>query len=163
MAILFNTIWFRNTHQIFYMMETGYIHLYVPILLHVIQIVINRTVWRSSNTVDLNSIGKKVKLSLLTGREGPLGCETSRFPHFLDNRLINGGEVVSLTRRPPFTPRKIPGTHFCYRRRDSAIRTEVFSDSTARQISREYAACRQTMKTRMLGWWRNDGLEKKRS
>jgi hypothetical protein len=28
------------------------------------------------------------------------------------NRLTDGGEV-SLTRRPPFTPRKIPGTHFC--------------------------------------------------
>jgi hypothetical protein len=26
-------------------------------------------------------------------------CETSRFPHFLHNRLIDGGEVVSLTRR----------------------------------------------------------------
>jgi hypothetical protein len=25
------------------------------------------------------------------------------FPHFLDNRLTDGGEVVSLTRRPPFT------------------------------------------------------------
>jgi hypothetical protein len=25
----------------------------------------------------------------------------------------DGGEVVSLTRRPPFTSRKIPGTHFC--------------------------------------------------
>jgi hypothetical protein len=23
------------------------------------------------------------------------------------------GEVVSLTGRPPFIPRKIPGTHFC--------------------------------------------------
>jgi hypothetical protein len=31
----------------------------------------------------------------------PLGCETSRFPHFLDNRLIDGDEV-SLTRRPPY-------------------------------------------------------------
>jgi hypothetical protein len=30
-----------------------------------------------------------------------------------DNRLTDGGEVVSLTRRPPFVPRKIPGTHFC--------------------------------------------------
>jgi hypothetical protein len=38
------------------------------------------------------------------------GCGTSRFPHVLDNRLTDGGEVVSLTRRPPFTPRKIPGT-----------------------------------------------------
>jgi hypothetical protein len=29
-------------------------------------------------------------------------------------RMIGfGGEVVSLKRRPPFTPMKIPGTHFC--------------------------------------------------
>jgi hypothetical protein len=39
----------------------------------------------------------------------------SSLPHFsLDSRLTVGGEV-SLTRRPPFTPRKIPGTHFCQR------------------------------------------------
>jgi hypothetical protein len=31
----------------------------------------------------------------------------------LDNRLTDGGEVVSLKRRPPFNPRKIPGTNFC--------------------------------------------------
>jgi hypothetical protein len=37
----------------------------------------------------------------------------SRLPHFLDNRLTNGGEVVSLTSWPPFTSKKIPGTHFC--------------------------------------------------
>jgi hypothetical protein len=36
-------------------------------------------------------------------------------PHFLDCRLTHGGEVVSLKRGPLFTPRKIPGTHFCYR------------------------------------------------
>jgi hypothetical protein len=36
----------------------------------------------------------------VTGRGGPLGCNTSRLPHFLDNRLTDGGEVVSLTRRP---------------------------------------------------------------
>jgi hypothetical protein len=47
------------------------------------------------------------------GRGGPWGCETSRLPHFLDNRLTDGGEVVSPTHRPPFTPRKIPGTRFC--------------------------------------------------
>jgi hypothetical protein len=34
----------------------------------------------------------------VTGREG---CETSRLSHFLDNRLTDGGEVVSVTRRPP--------------------------------------------------------------
>jgi hypothetical protein len=37
-----------------------------------------------------------------------------RLPHFLDNQLIDG-----LTCRPPLTPRKIPGTHFCYRLRQS--------------------------------------------
>jgi hypothetical protein len=38
-----------------------------------------------------------------------------RLPRFLDNRLTYGGEVVSLKRRPSFTPRYIPGTHFCQR------------------------------------------------
>jgi hypothetical protein len=54
--------------------------------------------------------GKAIPVS---GREGPQGCETSRLPHFLDNRLTNGSKVVSLTRRPSFTPMKISGTHFC--------------------------------------------------
>jgi hypothetical protein len=39
-----------------------------------------------------------------TGREDPQGSEKSRFPHFQDNRLRDGGEVVSPTRQPPFTP-----------------------------------------------------------
>jgi hypothetical protein len=51
----------------------------------------------------------KGKAIPVTGR----GCETSRFPHFLDNRLTDSGEIISLTRRPPFTHRWIPGTHFC--------------------------------------------------
>jgi hypothetical protein len=34
---------------------------------------------------------------------------------FLDNLLTDGGVTVSLTRRPPFTPRKIPGTNFYQR------------------------------------------------
>jgi hypothetical protein len=55
----------------------------------------------------------KYKVIPVRGRGGPYACETSRLPHFLDNRLTDGGEVVRLTRRPPFTPRKIPGTHFC--------------------------------------------------
>jgi hypothetical protein len=52
-------------------------------------------------------IGRKKKAIPVTGGEGPLGCErceTSRLPHFLDNRLADGREVVSLKRRPPFTP-----------------------------------------------------------
>jgi hypothetical protein len=56
---------------------------------------------------------KKGKAIPVTGRGGPQVCDTSKLPHFLDNRLIDGGEFVSLTRRPPFNPRKIPGNHFC--------------------------------------------------
>jgi hypothetical protein len=29
------------------------------------------------------------------------------------NRFTDGGKVVSLRRRPLFTPRNIPGAHFC--------------------------------------------------
>jgi hypothetical protein len=56
---------------------------------------------------------KKGKIIPVTGHEGPYGCETSWLPRFLDNRLTDGGEVVSLMRRPPFTPRKIRATYFC--------------------------------------------------
>jgi hypothetical protein len=57
---------------------------------------------------------QKCKAIPVTGRGGPYGCETSMLPHFLDNRLKDGGEIVSLTRRPLFVAhRKIPGTHFC--------------------------------------------------
>jgi hypothetical protein len=47
---------------------------------------------------------KKGKSILVTGCEGPLGCEMSRIPHFLESRLTDGGEVVSLKRRTPITP-----------------------------------------------------------
>jgi hypothetical protein len=46
---------------------------------------------------------KKSKVIPIVGRGGPHGCETSRRPHFVDSRLTDGGEVVSLTRRPAFT------------------------------------------------------------
>jgi hypothetical protein len=49
----------------------------------------------------------------VTGHGGPWGCEMSRLPHFLDTWLTDGGEVVSLMRQLPFTPRKILGTHLC--------------------------------------------------
>jgi hypothetical protein len=50
----------------------------------------------------------KGKAIPVTGRGDPRCCETSRLQYFLDNRLTDIGEVVSLTSRPPFTPRKIP-------------------------------------------------------
>jgi hypothetical protein len=43
---------------------------------------------------------KKVKTISITGRGGPWGYETSRLTHLLDNPLIDGGGLVSLTRRP---------------------------------------------------------------
>jgi hypothetical protein len=58
---------------------------------------------------------QKGKAIPVTGRGGPQGCEMLRLPHFLDNRLTGGGEPVSLTRQPPFSPRKIPGNNFCQR------------------------------------------------
>jgi hypothetical protein len=45
------------------------------------------------------------------GHGGPYVCEMLNIPHFSDNQLIDGCEVVSLMCRLPFTPRKIPGTH----------------------------------------------------
>jgi hypothetical protein len=45
-----------------------------------------------------SKVKRKVKLS---------GCETLRLPHYLDNRLSDGGEVASLMRRPPLPPRSI--------------------------------------------------------
>jgi hypothetical protein len=42
----------------------------------------------------------------VTGRRGLYGCETSRIPHFLDNRFTEGGEVVRLTRRPRLIPQE---------------------------------------------------------
>jgi hypothetical protein len=35
----------------------------------------------------------------VTGRGDPQGCETSRLPRYLENRLTDGSEVVNLTRR----------------------------------------------------------------
>jgi hypothetical protein len=42
----------------------------------------------------------------------PLGLREVEIPTFSDIRLTDGGMVVSPTRRPLITTRKIPGTHF---------------------------------------------------
>jgi hypothetical protein len=41
-----------------------------------------------------------------------LGLWDIEVPTF-SRQLTDGGKVVSLTRQPYFTPRKVPGTHFC--------------------------------------------------
>jgi hypothetical protein len=61
--------------------------------------------------VDLEHTDKG-KAPPVTGHGSSQICETWRLLHFLDNELTDDGEAVSLMRRPPFTPRKIPGTHF---------------------------------------------------
>jgi hypothetical protein len=53
----------------------------------------------------------KVKLSLYQAMEAYM-FETLRLPHFQDSWLTDG-EVVTVIHWPPFTPRKIPSTHFC--------------------------------------------------
>jgi hypothetical protein len=49
---------------------------------------------------------KKGRVILVTGGVGIQGSETCRIPRFLDNRLTDGVEIVSLTYRPRFTPLK---------------------------------------------------------
>jgi hypothetical protein len=52
-------------------------------------------------------LNSKVSKTILVTHCGGLYCsETLRFPYFLDNRLIDGAEVVSLMCRPRFTPKK---------------------------------------------------------
>jgi hypothetical protein len=54
----------------------------------------------------------KVKLSPY-GLWEPFGLREVEAPTLSDIRLTDGVKFVSPTRRPLFTPRKIPGTHFC--------------------------------------------------
>jgi hypothetical protein len=56
----------------------------------------------------------KAKLSLYRPWR-PLELRVVEAPTFSHIRLTDGGKAVSPTRRPPFTPRKILGTHFCSR------------------------------------------------
>jgi hypothetical protein len=48
-------------------------------------------------------LGKAIPV---TGCGGLYGCEMLRIPHCVDNRLTDGGKVVSPTHRPHFTPQK---------------------------------------------------------
>jgi len=42
----------------------------------------------------------------------PEGSRNLKYPHFTTTAQ-DGGEVVSLTHRPPLPPGNAPGTHFC--------------------------------------------------
>jgi hypothetical protein len=78
-------------------------------------------VCQKQGNVDMNifvheisaAVGGGGKAIPVTGRGDPYVYETSRLPHFLDNRLTDDGEIVTLKQRSLFTPRKIPGTYFC--------------------------------------------------
>jgi hypothetical protein len=48
---------------------------------------------------------KYLKAIPVTGRGGLQGCKISRISHWLDNRLTDGGKVVSPTHRQRSTPR----------------------------------------------------------
>jgi hypothetical protein len=58
-----------------------------------------------SRTAGYDGKGKG-KAIPVADREGTRGCETSRLPNFLDYRLTDGCEVVSLTHRPLFAPQE---------------------------------------------------------
>jgi hypothetical protein len=65
-----------------------------------------------------NSI--KGKAIPVTEHAVPYGCEASRLPHFIDSRLIDGGEVVSITLRPTAL----------YHQEDSGYQSLLESEST---------------------------------
>jgi hypothetical protein len=63
----------------------------------------------SDGSVDFEVV--KGKAIPVTGCGGPYDYRTFRLAHFLDSRLRDGVEVVSLTRRPPFTPLREDAWH----------------------------------------------------
>jgi hypothetical protein len=57
--------------------------------------------------MDVRAASKKKRKAIpVPGHKDPQGCETLRVPHNLDNWHKEGGKVVSLTRRPRFTPQE---------------------------------------------------------
>jgi hypothetical protein len=52
---------------------------------------------------------KKGKAIPVTGHGGQYDFETLRFPHFLDNRLTDGGKVVTALRAGHILPPPPPG------------------------------------------------------
>jgi hypothetical protein len=50
--------------------------------------------------LELRPLGRPARSQSLYRVRYPGSCETSRLPHFRENLLTDGGEVVNLTRRP---------------------------------------------------------------
>jgi hypothetical protein len=61
--------------------------------------------------LSLQQLVKNGKAVPLQAWSGPEVSRKLRFPDFMTT--AQGGKVVSLTDRPPLSPRNIPGTHFC--------------------------------------------------
>jgi hypothetical protein len=55
----------------------------------------------------LRAKNRLVKSIPVTGNGGPQGCETSRLPHFLNNRLTDDGEVARFRAGRPLPPGRI--------------------------------------------------------
>jgi len=68
-----------------------------------------RHVWCPWQTLKSAVKGKTVPLQAWSG---PEGSRKLRFPDFMTTAQ-DGGQVVSLTHRPPLPPGNAPGTHFC--------------------------------------------------
>ena len=62
--------------------------------------------------VTLRTSKGKGKTVPLQAWSGPEGSRKLKFPDFMTTAQ-DGGEVVSLTQRPPLPPGNTPGTHFC--------------------------------------------------
>jgi hypothetical protein len=74
------------------------------VTLYVIVSCINHIRWLPYKQESLNVVyGKAIPV---IGRGSLSGCEMLRIPHSLDNRLKDGGKVVSPTHQPHFTPKK---------------------------------------------------------
>ena len=63
----------------------------------------------SRSVLTMKSKGKAVPLQAWNG---PEGSRKLRFPDFMTTAQ-DGGQVVSLTHRPPLPPGNTPGTYFC--------------------------------------------------
>jgi hypothetical protein len=104
-------------------------------------IFLNRIFDVTHNTITHANINHKGKAILVTGHEGPLCCETSRIPHFLDNRLTDSGKNPSLKRRPPFTPQEDSWYSFLLEAESTLRRLKKSSDLIGYR-TRNFPACR---------------------